>query len=93
MKNTFVAKVMHCDGEGGRHWVPVPTELSEPLRFLALHFGFIAITATIGHTSWDTSLMPVGDGTYFMTLPAKVRTKEKLAHGSEVEISFDPRMK
>ena len=90
MENKFTAKIERLD-----HWlyVPVPTELSTPLKFLATNFGFIAITARVGNSSWQTSLMPKGDGTHFIALPAKVRSKEKLSLGAEIEISFEIRMR
>ena len=93
MDNTFVAKIERFEMTCGWHFVPVPTELYEPLKFLAINFGFIAITANVGNSSWPTSLLPYGDGTYIIALPAKVRAKEKLSHGAEIEISFEPRIK
>ena len=93
MENTFIAKIERFEMPGGWHYVPVPTELSVPLEFLAINFGFIAITATVGNSSWPTSLLPKGDGTHFIALPAKVRTKEKLYYGDEIEVSFEPRMR
>ena len=93
MENTFIAKIERFELECGWHYVSVPTELSIPLKFLAINFGFIAITATVGNSSWETSLMPKGDGTHIIALPAKVRKKEKLLHGAEIEVSFEPRVK
>ena len=93
MENTFVAKIECFEMPGGWHYVSVPTELSEPLKFLAINFGFIAITAKMGTSNWPTSLLPKGDGTHIIALPAKVRAKEKLSCGAEIEISFDPRVK
>jgi hypothetical protein len=91
MENTFIAKIERFETQGGWHYVLVPEELSEPLVYLAIHFGFIAITAKVGNSSWPTSLLPKGDGTHFIALPAKVRLKEKLLHGTEIEISFETR--
>ena len=91
MENTFVAKIERYEMQGGWHYVPVPSELSGPVEHLAIHFGFVAITARVGGTSWQTSLLPKGDGTHFIALPAKVRSKEKLSHGDEIKISFEPR--
>ena len=93
MENTFVAKIEGCEMPGGWHYVQVPAELSLPLKHLAINFGFIAITAAVGNSSWPTSLLPKGDGTYFIALPAKVRAKEKLLYGDEIKMSFGPRMK
>ena len=93
MGNTFLTKIERYDMPGGWHFVPVPEKLSMPLEYLAINFGFIAITAKVGNTSWQTSLLPKGDGTHFIALPAKVRSKEKLSFGDEIEISFEPRKK
>ena len=93
MENTFIATIERFEMQGGWHYVPVPMELSKPLEFLAIHFGFVAIIAKVGNTSWPTSLLPKGDGTHIIALPAKVRTKEKLSFDMEVEVSFEPRMK
>jgi hypothetical protein len=91
MENKFIAKIERFEMQGGWHFVPVPLELSKPLEYHAIHFGFIAIIAKVGNTSWPTSLLPKGDGTHFIALPAKVRSKEKLLLGSEIQISFETR--
>jgi len=68
----------------------VSTELSKPLEPLA-NRGLIAVTACVGHSSWLTSLLPMGDGTHFIVMPAKVRVKENLELGAEIEVSFETR--
>ena len=56
-------------------------------------FGFIAVTAIVGNTSWPTSFMPKGDETHIVALPTKVRSKEKITLGMEIEISFVTRVR
>jgi hypothetical protein len=90
MDSTFKAKMELFERDKGWYCVSVPTEPSKPLEHLADR-GLIAITATVGKTSRPTSLLPIGDGTHFMALPAKVRTKEKLSLGDAVEVSFETR--
>jgi len=87
MNNTFRGEVKLFEREKGWYFVQVPSDLSGPLEHLADR-GVIAITACIGKSSWPTSLLPMGDGTHFIPLPAKVRTKEKLSIGAETEVSF-----
>jgi hypothetical protein len=87
MKNTFIAEVKLFKREMGWHYVSVPEELSKPLEHLADR-GLIAVTANIGSSSWQTSLLPMGDGTHFIALPAKVRSKENISLGNEIEVSF-----
>ena len=91
MGNTFSSKIERFEMQGGWHFVAVPVELSRPLEYLAVNFGYIAVTAKVGDSSWETSLLPKGDGTHFIALPAKVRSKEKLSLGAEIEISFETR--
>jgi len=93
MKGSFTATMEHFDPETQEGWyqVPVPEELCAPLEHLANSFGFIAVTATVGNSSWPTSLLPRGDGTHFIALPAKVRKKEDLLLGDEIEVSFETR--
>jgi len=87
MKNSFIAKVELFEREKGWYYVSVPTNLSKPLENLADR-GLIAINAQIGSSKWQTSLLPMGNGTHFLALPAKVRLKEKLLLGKKVEVSF-----
>jgi len=90
MNNTFNAKVELFEREKGWYYISVPTYLSKPLEYLADR-GLIAIIAKIGSSSWPTSLLPMGDGTHFIALPAKVRKKEKLSPGMAIEIFFETR--
>ena len=90
MDYSFVSRVELFEREKGWYYVPVPTELSKPLEPHAER-GLIAVTARIGSSCWHTSLLPLGDGTHFIALPIKVRSKEKLARGSELELSFELR--
>lgn len=73
--------------ENGWHYVAVPKKYSEITKALADR-GLVAITATIGKTSWDTSLLPMGDGTHFIALPLKVRKPEDIQLGARVDGSF-----
>ncbi|MDR3137164.1 MAG: DUF1905 domain-containing protein [Coriobacteriales bacterium] len=34
--------------------------------------------------------MPMGDGTHFIALPAKVRTREKIKLGDKILVAFEP---
>jgi len=92
MDYTFTAKVELFEREKGWHYISVPSELSKPLEHLADR-GLIAITAKAGNSSWPTSLLPMGDGTHFIALPAKVRSKENLLLNEQITISFETRMR
>jgi len=90
MINSFAAAVKLFERENGCRYVSVPTALSQPLEHLADR-GLIAVTATVGGSSWRTSLLPMGDGTHFIAMPAKVRAREKLTLCVEIDVSFETR--
>ena len=89
---TFTAIVELFEREKGWYYISVPTNLSKPLEHLADR-GLIAVTAKVGNSRWPTSLLPMGDGTHFIALSAKVRKKEKLLLGMAVEVFFETRMR
>ena len=76
--------------KGGWHYVAVPQKYSDELARLAER-GLVAVRATVGDISWDTSLLPMGDGTQFIALPAKVRQANGLVVGRSVTVAFVPR--
>ena len=90
MNNAFIGQVSLFQREKGWYYIPVPVELSKPLEYLADR-GLIAITAKVGASSWSTSMLPMGDGTHFIPLPAKIRKKESITLGKTVELSFELR--
>lgn len=92
MNNTFISKVELFEREKGWYYVSVPMELSRPLEYLADR-GLIAVTAKVGNSIWQTSLLPMGDGTHFMALPAKVRLKENISLGADIKVSFETRLR
>ncbi len=71
-------------------YVPVPAEYSEMLSDLADR-GLIPVKVTLGASSWNTSMMPMGDGTHFIPLSKKIRTKESISVGDHVILDFTPR--
>jgi len=90
MSYSFAGKVELFEREKGWYYVSVPAELSKPLEYLADR-GLVAVTARVGDSKWPTSLLPMGDETHFIALPARVRKKENLHLDSKFEISFDIR--
>ncbi len=73
--------------KGGWHYVRVPQEITEEVNHLADR-GLVAVTATVGPVTWDTSLLPMGDGSHFIALPARVRKANALVEGGQVQVDF-----
>ena len=77
---------------GGWYFVRVPPSISDELTDLGDR-GLIAVRATVGDSTWDTSLLPMGDGTKFIALNARVRKANHLDIGDSVTVGFSPRVR
>ena len=73
-------------------YVSVPTRYTEMLKNVADR-GLVAITVTLGSSTWNTSLMPMGDGTQFIPLNTKVRKSEDIKIGDHINLSFTLRQR
>ena len=89
---TVTGEVELFPQKGGWHYIRVPEDYTDLTKDYADR-GLVAITATVGETSWDTSLLPMGDGTLFIALNAKVRKSEKIDLGDTIDISFKLRQR
>lgn len=90
----FTAKVWLYDGPAGWHFVTVPVDLSSKIKASNFGsqkaFGSVAIVATIGNTSWKTSVFPDSKaGAYLLPIKAAVRRKEKIQIGAEVQVALE----
>jgi hypothetical protein len=75
----------------GWHFLTVEGQTAAEIRYAALGrtggFGSIRVTATIGDTSWQTSLFPHrGSGGLLLPLKAEVRRREGIEAGCEVAV-------
>jgi len=84
---TIDGRVQQFPQAGGWYYVAVPQRYTKILHPLTVR-GLIAVHAVVGEVSWDTSLLPMGDGTHFIPLPAKVRRTNQLDVGSCVNLTF-----
>ena len=73
--------------KGGWVYIRIPLAITKRLLFRAER-GLIPIKATVGQSSWNTSLLPMGDGTHFFALKAKIREKQGIKVGDYLSISF-----
>ena len=94
--NTFEAAVELFNRPGGWYYVAVPDNLCRPYYDLQDR-GLIAITASArsgdAQFVWPTSLLPTGDGSHFLALPAKLRKRLKIGAGDRVKIEFSLRQR
>lgn len=96
MSKTFAfnGKVWKYEGPSGWYFVYVNDKVSAEVKKLSqgkkkVGFGFIPIRATVGKTSWETTLFPTKEGPYLIAIKVTVRKKEGIGEGDEVKISFN----
>ena len=83
----IVGEVERFPGVGGWYVVRLGPVRSAEVSGAARR-GFVPVRATVGATAWDSSLMPLGDGTLFLALPAAVRRAEDLEEGDPVRARY-----
>jgi hypothetical protein len=72
------------------YYIKVPKNISNDL-FGEKYKGLIPITITLNNSKWDSSLLPFGDGTYFIAIKAKIRKDEKIELNDRISLNFSIR--
>lgn len=92
MQFEFSGEVIHWRGPSPFHFVRLPEDQAEEIRSISsavtYGWGMIPVQATVGATSWTTSLFPK-DGGYLLPLRDFVRKNEQLDVGLEVHAILD----
>jgi hypothetical protein len=52
-------------------------------------FGSVKVTVALGGSTWQTSLFPNKDGSWFLPIKKPVRVAEDLMDGDEVEVDLE----
>jgi hypothetical protein len=86
---TYTLRVWLWPGSMPWHFVTLPKDLFTQLRS-KLPKGMIKVKATLGKTSWDTSLFPHSkDGSFIMPIKKSVREKEGIFARDEVRVRIE----
>ena len=77
----FEGEVFRWDARLDSNWyfVALPAELSDDIRETQTHrrgFGGVRVEATIGASTWRTSIFPQAGGVYVLALKRAVRERE-----------------
>jgi hypothetical protein len=89
----FHAAIWLHPGNAGWHFLTVPDDVSDEIDFLSGEttrgFGSVRVEATIGSTTWRTSVFPdTRRGAYLLPVNKAVRRAEDLSDGSPVEVEL-----
>ncbi len=86
----FSTKLWLYSGKGAWHFLTLPADAADAIRFFnSAVRGFmpIPVTATIGDTSWKTSVFPDSkSGSYVLAVKSAVRKAQGLRDGDEVGV-------
>jgi hypothetical protein len=90
---TFEAELWIYSGKGAWHFVTLPESASVEIRFFRPHakgFKPVAVKATIGNSTWKTSVFPDSKRkSHLLAVKAEVRKREKLVAGQVVEVRIE----
>jgi hypothetical protein len=89
----FEAELWLHDGQGGWCFLTVPGEPSDDIRLSGAEpagFGSYKVEATVGRTTWQTSVFP-DNGSHGFVLPVKkaVRNAEDFDVGDVVRVRLE----
>lgn len=85
----FTGTVWVAPGDAAWHFVTAPEDPSEEIRLASgprSGFGSVKVQATVGETTWSTSVFPESKGTYVLPLKRSVRDAEGILAGDVVDV-------
>jgi hypothetical protein len=89
----FTAELWPWKPEGGWYFVTLPPEAAEAVREQPRPprgFGSVRVRATVGRSTWATSVFPdSGSGSYVLPVKKAVRKAEELEDGDAVEVQLE----
>ena len=91
MRIRFTASIYEWTARRNWFFVDVPPEPSADIADqprMPRGFDSVRVTATVGATTWNTSIFPGGD-TYALPLKAAVLKAEGIALGDEILVDLD----
>jgi Domain of unknown function (DUF1905) len=93
MRFRFTAPLWEWSAQGGWFFVTLPEEAADDIREvprMPRGFGAVRVRATIGGTTWSTSVFPdQKHGSYLLPVKKAVRTAEGIGEGDDVEVALE----
>lgn len=96
---TFTAKLWIYQGKGAWYFISVPGEQSDQIKFFTSPditgrkrrgWGSVRVNATIGVTTWQTSIFPSkSSGQYILPVKKEIRKKTEVGEGDDVTVTLD----
>jgi len=90
---TFKNKVWKDPASSGCYFIDLDNALSQKIKEYpdkkANKFGLVRATATVGNTTWKTTLFPTKRGNYVMSIVKRVRQKEKIEDKDMLQVKIE----
>lgn len=87
------ARVWEWEGKGAWHFVTIETEQAKEIKedwpWPRRGFGSIPVKATIGKTTWKTSIFPENKGAYLLPIKKEVRNNENILAEQTISIKIE----
>jgi uncharacterized protein DUF1905 len=91
----FTAPVwLHSGMPGAWYFITLPFDAADEIRATQERrgFGSVRVSATIGDSTWDTSVFPdTRTSSYLLPVKAAVRTRQGIDEGDVVAVTIRPR--
>lgn len=89
----FTEKIWLYPGKAAWHFITLPRETAKEIDYyFSLQkrgWGSLKVEATIGHTTWETSIFPdKKSDSYVLPIKSEVRKREQLAAKKTVSVSL-----
>lgn len=94
MTYRFASTIWLTEGFGGWHFISLPDNevaaITEQFRGVKRRgWGSIPVQATIGKTTWNTSIFPDKKHGFVMAIKADVRKRENLHNGDTIDVTLN----
>ena len=77
----------------GEHGARDPEDISDEINALTAGqrkgFGSVRVRATVGTSTWQTSVFPTKSGEYVLPVKKQIRTSESLTEGTPVPTTLE----
>ena len=93
--HTFKAELrLHGDMPGSWYFITLPLNAADEIRATTERrgFGSVRVRATIGESTWETSVFPdTKTGSFLLPVKAAVRLEQDIDNGDRVDVTVEPR--
>ena len=93
MISRFNARLWLYSGDAPWHFVTLPADVADEVRAVTgprRGFGSVRVRASIGNTTWDTSIFPDKEsGSYLLPVRQQTRRAEGIAVDDEVSVTIE----